>query len=87
MITLEKIFFIIFQFTGWKSFSAKKYFLENAFDPMTFYLSNQNLFTLGINDTNIYANSWLLNRNNPNASDKQRVINVSLDILMNEYRK
>ena len=87
MLTLEKLAFILFQYTGIKTFSAKKYFIENAFDPVSFYLSNQNLFVLGVNDTNIYANSWLLNRNNPNASDKQRVINVNLDILMNEYRK
>lgn len=85
MINIEKIFFIIFQFTGWKSFSAKKYFLENAFDPLVFYLSNQNLFTLGINDTNIYAKSWLLSCKS--SSGKQHIINTKLDILMNEYRK
>lgn len=86
MINIEKLFFILFQFTGWKSFSAKKYFLENAFDPMSFYLSNQNLFVLGINNTSIYANAWLL-LGNKEAEGTQLIINNKLDILMNEYRK
>ena len=86
MISLEKIFFIIFQFTGWKSFSAKKYFLENAFDPTMFYLANQNLFVLGINNANIYANAWLL-LDNKKADDTQYIVNLKLDELMNEYRK
>ena len=86
MISLEKIFFIIFQFTGWKSFSANKYFLENAFDPVSFYLANQNLFVLGINNASIYANAWLL-LDNKKADDTQYIVNLKLDELMNEYRK
>lgn len=86
MINIEKLFFILFQFTGIKTFSAKKYFLENAFDPMSFYLANQNLFVLGINNTNIYASAWLL-LDNKKAEGTQLIINNKLDILMNEYRK
>lgn len=86
MINIEKLFFILFQFTGIKTFSAKKYFLENAFDPMSFYLANQNLFVLGINNTSIYANAWLL-LGNKKADTTQSIINTKLDILMNEYRK